>query len=84
MTDGAVRMMTFYSAGHPRVMHIIGDVAFWQDEDGVVDEEDTTRAIADSADEVGRKFVDRQVVDEPIFRGWWQRCRNFIRAMKWW
>lgn len=60
----ALDMFTFYSGGHPRVMHIIGDVAFWQDEDGLIDEEDAIRAIADATDEVGRKFVDRQIVDE--------------------
>ncbi len=64
VADAALEMMTFYSGGHPRVMHIIGDVAFWQDKDGVIDEDDAIQALTDAADEVGRKFVDRQIVDE--------------------
>ena len=64
VTKEALDLMTFYSGGHPRIMHIIGDVAFWQDSDEYIDEDDTERALEGAADEVGAKFVDRQVIDE--------------------
>jgi hypothetical protein len=64
ISPDAVDLITFYSGGHPRIMHIIGDVAFWQDSDERIDEDDALRALKGAADEVGAKFVDRQVLDE--------------------
>ncbi len=57
----AMRAMTAYSAGFPKIMHLIGDAAFWLDQDGVISENDVGPAIIMAAEEVGKKFVDQQV-----------------------
>jgi hypothetical protein len=58
----AMRLMMHYSAGYPKVMHIVGDAAFWIDKDGKIDQSDALAAIVASAEDVGRKFVDQQVL----------------------
>lgn len=58
---GASRLMTEYSAGFPKIMHLVGDAAFWLDQNDVIDEEDALQAVVIAADEVGRKYVDQQV-----------------------
>jgi hypothetical protein len=57
----ALKMMNHYSAGFPKIMHLIGDAAFWIDDDSVIDENDAMRAIIVAAGEVGNKFVEQQV-----------------------
>jgi len=57
----AMRTLTTYSAGFPKIMHLVGDAAFWSDRDGVVDNEDAIRAVVSAADDVGKKYVDQQV-----------------------
>jgi len=51
-----------YSSGFPKVMHILGDNAFWIDKDGRIDLDDAIDAAILGAQEVGRKFVDQQVI----------------------
>jgi hypothetical protein len=53
--------LTHYSAGFPKIMHLVGDAAFWTDKDGVIDESDALVAVIDAADDVGKKYVDLQV-----------------------
>ncbi|HEX2692003.1 MAG TPA: hypothetical protein VHN14_35585 [Kofleriaceae bacterium] len=36
-------MLTSYSAGFPKVMHLIGDRAYWNDQDLVIDQDDAGR-----------------------------------------
>lgn len=57
----AMASLTHYSAGFPKVMHVVGDEAYFADTDGAVDNEDAMRAVIRAADEIGRKFVDQQV-----------------------
>ncbi len=57
----AMRLLTLYSAGLPKVMHVIGDEAYFADTDNVVDVKDANAAVMGAADEIGRKFVDQQV-----------------------
>ena len=57
----AMEPMVRYSAGYPKIMHLIGDSAYWLDRDGVIDQDESFRAILNAADEVGRKYVDQQV-----------------------
>ena len=59
--DAALQTLKRYSAGYPKVMHIIGDAAFWIDRDGKIDPDDAARAVLSAAEDVGRKFVDQQV-----------------------
>ena len=60
----ALGILKHYSAGYPKVMHIIGDSAFWIDKDGHVDKDDALSAVLAAAEDVGRKFVDQQVLRE--------------------
>lgn len=60
--DDAMTVLTHYSAGFPRVMHLIGDWAYWTDQDLVVDQQDALRAVIDAAEDFGRKHVDQQVL----------------------
>jgi len=62
ISDEALEHLIFYSAGYPKIMHILGDAAFWIDKDGNVDEDDAFDAVLAAAEDVGRKFVDRQVL----------------------
>lgn len=57
----ALKVMTHYSAGFPKVMHLVGDAAFWIDKDGVISKEEAHRAVILAAEEVGKKYVDQQV-----------------------
>jgi len=54
-------LLTHYSAGFPKIMHLVGDAAYWIDTDGIIDEPDALMAIVDAADDVGKKYVDHQV-----------------------
>jgi len=57
----AMELLAHYAAGFPKIMHILGDAAYWTDNDGFVTELDAIDAIILGAEEVGRKYVDQQV-----------------------
>ena len=57
----AAKLMSEYSAGFPKIMHLVGDCAFWIDQDGVIDKADAYKAVVMAAEEVGKKYVDQQV-----------------------
>ena len=57
----ALNTMVHYSAGFPKIMHLVGDAAYWIDSDGVVDRDDAQAAVMAAAEDVGRKYVDQQV-----------------------
>jgi hypothetical protein len=57
----ALDVMTHYAAGFPKIMHIIGNAAYWTDTDGRIDRDDAMRAVVLAAEDVGRKYVDQQV-----------------------
>jgi hypothetical protein len=59
--DDALDRMAHYSAGFPKVMHLVGDAAFWLDRDDVIDKGEAFTAVLFAADEVGKKYVDQQV-----------------------
>lgn len=61
LEEDAVKMMVTYSAGFPKIMHLVGDAAFWSDQDGVITKDDAFAAVLMAADEVGKKYVDQQV-----------------------
>lgn len=61
VTDEAMHHLCHYSAGFPKIMHIIGDAVFWIDKDNVIDNIDAMDGVAIAAEEVGKKFVDQQV-----------------------
>jgi hypothetical protein len=59
--EAALKTLTHYSAGFPKIMHLVGDSVYWLDQDGIVDAADATLGVFMAADEVGKKYVDQQV-----------------------
>lgn len=59
--ESALKLLVHYSAGFPKIMHLVGDAVYWRDQDGVIDESDATAGVIMAADEVGKKYVDQQV-----------------------
>ena len=57
----ALDVMTYYAAGFPKIMQLIGNAAYWLDRDGCVDAEDAAKAIFSAAEEVGKRYVNQQV-----------------------
>jgi hypothetical protein len=58
----ALDVMTYYAAGFPKIMHLIGNAAYWLDRDGRIGEyEDAVEAVIAAADEVGKRYVNQQV-----------------------
>lgn len=57
----AMDVLVQYSTGFPKIMHLLGDAAYWIDSDGRVDHDDSLRAVVAAAEEVGRKYVDQQI-----------------------
>jgi len=61
LTPDARGLLAFYAAGFPKIMHILGDEAFWVTRDAIIDPDDVHKAVLRAADEVGKKYVDQQV-----------------------
>lgn len=59
--EEAKDLLVHYSAGSPKIMNLIGDAAYWIDQDWNIDRNDASQAIVLAADEVGKKYVDQQV-----------------------
>jgi hypothetical protein len=57
----AMKLLTHYSGGFPKFMHLVGDCVYWLDKDGVISKDDALAAIFEAAAEVGKKYVDQQV-----------------------
>lgn len=59
--DDALDTMTEYAAGFPKIMHLIGNAAYWLDRDGRIDKDEAMTAVVVAADEVGKRYVNEQV-----------------------
>ena len=57
----AMSSLAHYSAGFPKIMHMVGDAAYWIDNDGIIDPKDASLAVVLAAEDVGKKYVDQQV-----------------------
>lgn len=62
--DKALETMAYFAGGLPAVAHIIGDVAFDLDEDYYIDATEANKAVVIAADQVGRKYLEPQVLSE--------------------
>jgi len=62
LTPTALGLLAHFSGGLPKLMHIIGDTTFWMATEAVIDEEMALSAVFEAAEEVGRKFIDQQVL----------------------
>ena len=61
VNEDAMKSMIHWSAGFPKIMHLVGDAAYWIDKDGIVDHDDAIEAVLAAAEDVGKKYVDQQV-----------------------
>jgi len=59
--SSALHVMTYFAAGFPKIMQLIGNAAYWLDRDGRVDAVDAFKAVVSAADEVGKRYVNEQV-----------------------
>lgn len=59
--EDAMNLLTKYAAGFPKIMHLIGNAAYWQDQDGKLTVDDAFAALITAADEVGSRYVNQQV-----------------------
>jgi hypothetical protein len=59
----ALETFGHFSGGLPKLMHLIGDAAFYLAQQSRIDLQIAWRAVVAAAAEVGRKFVDPQVYD---------------------
>jgi len=57
----AMDALVKFSAGFPKIMHVIGDEAYYLDQDGTLSFFEAMDAVMNAAEEVGRKYVDQQV-----------------------
>jgi hypothetical protein len=57
----AMVIMTENSAGFPKIMHLVGENAYWCDNDGDISASDATQAVFMAALDVGKKYVDQQI-----------------------
>ena len=59
--NDAMHQICLFSAGFPKIMHIIGDAIYWIDKDGIISIDDATEGLLIAAEDIGRKFVDQQI-----------------------
>jgi hypothetical protein len=59
--DAALDVFERFSAGFPKIMHLIGDAAFWRTSGSQIDSKTAELAVSDAAEELGKKFIDYQV-----------------------
>ena len=57
----ALPILTRYSGGLPVLLHEVGDAVYWEDSDSCIDRDDAIKGIFHAAENVGRKYLDRQV-----------------------
>ena len=60
--EDAMELLVRFSAGFPKIMHLVGDWAYWTDQDQRIDGDDAIAAAVDAAEDFGKKYVDQQVL----------------------
>ena len=63
VNDSAMQLLIKYSGGHPALLHEVGDAVYWTDTDNIVTDDDANLGILLASDNVGRKYLDRQVYE---------------------
>lgn len=61
--EAGLKLLIAFSSGLPKVMRLLGDAAYWTDQDGIVDKKDSEDAVSIAAEEIGRKYVAPQVYE---------------------
>lgn len=62
--DDALDFIVENSGGMPKFMHQIGDNTYWMNEGDNIDIDVAYEAVYDAANDIGRKFVDKQIINE--------------------
>lgn len=57
----AIIVLSRYSGGLPKLMHLVGEEAFWALRNSVLTYDDAVNAVVQASKEVGRRFLDTQV-----------------------
>ncbi len=60
----ALEQLVRYGSGQPRILHMLGDQAFWLDTDGRIDAGDVNQALVAAAADFTRKYVGPQILAE--------------------
>jgi len=64
ITRDAEASLALLSGGYPVMMHELGDAAFWENTDDLIDANDAARGAIKAADRVGAKYFSPQVYEE--------------------
>ncbi|MBI3873178.1 MAG: ATP-binding protein [candidate division Zixibacteria bacterium] len=59
---GALSTLVRFTGGLPKLMHLVGDAAFWTAKGERLTESEATTAVLDAADDIGRRYLDQQVI----------------------
>ena len=60
--DKALTRISHYSSGYPKLMHLIGEAVFFQDENNVIDITDANNGVFEAAAEFGKRYLEKQVL----------------------
>jgi len=60
--DEALEMLCNFSHGLPKLMHLIGDAAYWITDSKRITKDITAKAVIAAGEEIGRKFIDQQIL----------------------
>jgi hypothetical protein len=64
VTAEALDQLVAYGSGQPRILHMLGDHAFWLDTDGTIDVEDAGRALIRAAEDFTVRYIGPQILAE--------------------
>lgn len=64
VASDAMPLLTRFSGGVPKFMHIVGEQAFWHAREGVVTRAVAVEAVIAATDTFGRQFLESQVYNE--------------------
>jgi len=60
----ALESLVKFGSGQPRILHMLGDAAYWRDTDGLIDGKDAMNALSDTARDYTLRFVGPRILDE--------------------
>ena len=60
----ALDQLVQFGSGQPRILHMLGDQAFWIDQDGVIDVDDANSALIQAAADFTSRYVGPQILAE--------------------
>lgn len=64
LDPSALGQLAFFGYGQPRILHMLGDQAFWLDTDGRIDDQDVAKAVVAAAEDFTTKYIGPQILKE--------------------